>query len=302
MVEVLCIGHASFDLSVFLSGFPAENSKSETGQLLEAGGGPAANAAYLLSSWGVRCGFAGVVGDDAYGKKILAEFRAAGTDLSLTQIRRGRATPVSLILVNVKNGSRTLVNRKASQAALRLDKAALNRISPRFLLFDGHEANASLAALQAFPDAISILDAGSLRDGTRALAGKVDYLVASEKFALQVSNVRALKGAPAWRACINCLRRRYGNNVAVTLGERGAIAGDASGYCRVRAFKSKPVDTTAAGDIFHGAFVYGLMKNMNFREVLRFASMAGCLSVSRRGGRPSIPTLREVQKALAHVN
>jgi sulfofructose kinase len=59
MIEVLCIGHAAYDLSVFVSGFPAENSKGQTDQLLESGGGPAANAAYLLSSWRVSCAFAG---------------------------------------------------------------------------------------------------------------------------------------------------------------------------------------------------------------------------------------------------
>jgi sugar/nucleoside kinase (ribokinase family) len=302
MVEALCIGHASFDLSVFLPGFPGENTKTETGQLLEAGGGPAANAAYLLSSWGVRCAFAGVVGDDTYGSRALDEFRAVGTDLSLTQIRTNDATPVSLILVNLKNGSRTLVNRKAAGAPLRIGKATLTALGPRFLLFDGHETKASLGALQALPDAISVLDAGSWREGTAVLAGKVDYLVASEKFALQACKMPSLENARAWRACIEFLRGRYGNHVVVTLGEHGAIAGDERGYYRVRACKSKPVDTTAAGDIFHGAFVYGLRQGMDFREILRFASMAGGLSVSRRGGRPSIPTLREVKTALANVN
>jgi sulfofructose kinase len=56
-VEILCIGHASFDLSVMVDAYPAENSKCEIRDLRESGGGPAANAAYLLSSGGVRCGF-----------------------------------------------------------------------------------------------------------------------------------------------------------------------------------------------------------------------------------------------------
>src|SRR6266404_1692546 len=183
MIEVLCIVHSAYDLSVFVSCFPAENSKGQTDQLLESGGGPAANAAYLLSSWRVSCAFAGFLGDDAYGKRIMAEFNAVGTNLSLIEIRPGYKTPVSLILVNVKNGSRTLVNRKVGEPRLNISRTALKTIEPRFLLFDGHEPKASLAALEVFPKATSILDAGSLRDGTRALAGKVDYLVASEKFA-----------------------------------------------------------------------------------------------------------------------
>jgi sulfofructose kinase len=302
MVEVLCIGHASYDLSVFLPAFPAENSKGETDQLLQSGGGPAANAAYLLSAWGIRCGFAGLLGDDAYGRQITAEFKAVGTNVSLIEIPPLYETPVSLILVNLKNGSRTLVNRKGRQASLRISKPALTKMAPRFLLFDGHEPNASLSALESFPHAVSVLDAGSLRGGTRVLAGKVDYLVASEKFACQDCKLTSLKTAQDWRDCIKSLRERYGNKVVVTLGELGAIADDGGGHCRVRAFKAEPVDTTAAGDIFHGAFVYGLIKGMSFQEILRFASVAAGLSVLRRGGRTSVPNLRQVQRAQSYAN
>ena len=71
--DVLCIGHAAYDVSLFVDGYPQENSKCETDELLEACGGPAANAAYLLSSWGMTCGFAGLVGDDVYGRRIRDE-------------------------------------------------------------------------------------------------------------------------------------------------------------------------------------------------------------------------------------
>src|ERR1017187_1752918 len=107
-VDILCVGHAAFDLCVFVESFPAENSKCETEELLESGGGPAANAAYLLSSWGDRCGFAGLIGDDGYGRRIQEEFRAAGTDISLLELRTGHATPLSILLINKQTGSRTI--------------------------------------------------------------------------------------------------------------------------------------------------------------------------------------------------
>jgi len=93
--EVLCIGHAAYDVSMFVEKFPEEDTKTETAESLESGGGPAANAAYLLSKWGVRCAFAGLVGDDPYGRRILEEFKAAGTDTSLLELRPRHATPVS---------------------------------------------------------------------------------------------------------------------------------------------------------------------------------------------------------------
>jgi sulfofructose kinase len=302
MLEILCIGHAAYDISVFLPQFPLENSKGESDQVLESGGGPAANAAYLLSSWGVACGLATTLGDDEYGHKIMAQFQGVGTDLSLTEIKAGHRTPVSVILVNLENGSRTLVNWKAQKSSLRLNPARLGGLWPRVLLLDGHELDASLAAMQAFPDAVSILDAGSLHAGTAALAGRVHYLVASEKFALQASAGSHLAHREQPAECLLNLKSKYQNRVVITLGERGLIAENA-GACRVLpAFKVHPVDTTAAGDIFHGAFAYAVLRQMEFGQGLEFASMAAAMSVEKRGGRPSIPALAEVRKALSHAH
>src|SRR5579872_5448097 len=109
-VELLAIGHASYDLTLFVNEFPIENTKLETHEMIESGGGPAANAAYLLSRWKASCAFAGLVGDDLNGQHVRNELQSAGVDLSLTESRSGHLTPFSVILVNTSNGSRTIVN------------------------------------------------------------------------------------------------------------------------------------------------------------------------------------------------
>lgn len=299
--EVLCIGHAAYDLSVFVEKFPEENTKTETAESLESGGGPAANAAWLLSMWGVRCAFAGLVGDDHYGRRVREEFEAAGTDISLLELRPGHATPLSVILINRQTGSRTIVNRKLPGRALQLGAAAFTDRAPKVLLFDGHEFDASLAALRAFPDAASILDAGSWREGTADLAGHVDYLVASERFARQATGHGVLCDDSTRRSCIGKLRERFSTTVVVTLGEEGLIADDGSGFRHVPAFPAHAVDSTGAGDVFHGAIAFAVTRAMPFWESLRFAAMAASLSVRVRGGRGSIPTLAQVEEELAHV-
>jgi sulfofructose kinase len=300
-LDVLCVGHAAYDLFFYLERFPLENSKTETSVSMESGGGPAANAAYLLSQWGARCAFAGVVGDDYYGQQILAEFKSIGTATSLLEIRSDFPTPLSLILVNQQTGSRTVVNRKIVYAPLRLESGALAGLSPKILLFDGHELEASLAALSAFPDAITLLDAGSAREGTLALADKVTYLLASERFALQATELANLASAELQQTCLSILRRRFGTTTVVTLGERGLILHDGKCCDQLPAFPASPVDTTAAGDIFHGAFAYGVLTEQPLWENLRFASMAASLSVELPGGRKSIPPIARVKEALAHA-
>ena len=139
-------------LSMFVEGFPAENSKSETHEWMESGGGPAANAAYLASAWGARSAFAGLVRGRHLRRRVRREFQSAGTDVSLLETRPGHATPVSMILINKQNGSRTIVNRKAPGAPFRPEAGALAAMKPTALLFDGHELEASCAALTAFPE------------------------------------------------------------------------------------------------------------------------------------------------------
>lgn len=300
-VDALCIGHAAYDLSVLVEQFPDENSKCETRELLESGGGPAANAAYLLSFWGVRCACAALVGNDIYGQRIRKDFQSVGTDVSFLELRAGHVTPVSLILINQQNGSRTIVNRKLSAQPLQLDPTALAAMSPNILLLDGHELQASLAALETFPEATSILDAGSWRDGTSRLSGEVDYLVASERFARQAAGLSDLKSDASRRGCVRHLRDRFLTTVVVTLGENGLIADDGNGFRYLPAYSARAVDTTAAGDIFHGAFAYALLQKISFWESLRFAAMTASLSVRVSGGRTSIPGVTAVKEALAYV-
>ncbi|MGA2984805.1 MAG: PfkB family carbohydrate kinase [Terriglobia bacterium] len=303
-LEVLAIGTAAYDFSLFIEEFPGENSKSEIHDMLEAGGGPAANAAYLLSLWGARCGFAGLLGDDYYGDRIRSEFESVGTDLSLTETRVNHPTPISFVLVNTRTGSRTIVNRKAPQGALVLRPSQLADLSPRVLLVDGHELEACRTARESFPQAASILDAGSLRPGTRAMAGMVDYLVASERFALQATGLADLASADQWQDCLQRLRTvaRPDATIVVTLGERGLIF-EGAGLCHhLPAYPVRAVDTTGAGDVFHGAFAYAILRGLPLELTLRVASLAAALSVRERGGRRSIPSLDAVRKEFKHVD
>ncbi|MGI9472911.1 MAG: carbohydrate kinase family protein [Rubripirellula sp.] len=297
-IEVLCIGHAAYDLSFFVEAFPAENSKCQTDDLLASCGGPAANAAYLLSKWDRNCALAGLVGEDEYGRRIRESLQSVGTDVSLLELRPGHATPLSMILVNTDNGSRTIVNRSISNARFDVGHEAWRTLSPRVLLFDGHALDASLAAIDAFPEAISILDAGSWREGTATLAQRVDILASSERFASQCTNRNHLSNEIEQRQCVSLMREKFDTTVIVTLGERGAIIDDGTGFVHQPAFAVDAVDTTAAGDIFHGALAYCVADCLPLLQSVRFASMAAALSVQKRGGRCSIPDLSQVQLAL----
>ncbi len=302
-MDVLCIGHAAWDISAFTAEYPAENSKCEISTLLECGGGPAANAAYLLSSWGVSCARAATVGSDAYADRVLDELSLAGVDVTLVHRSPVDPTPVSIILVNRQNASRTIVNRKAAvaESPCRIARRPDWAQAPKVLLFDGHEIEASLEAMAIFPDARTILDAGSARPGAVELARRVDYLVASERFARQLSGVSELQSRPQQAAAMRALSEHNGRPVVITCGERGLFYGTGDDFRHLPAFAVKSIDTTAAGDVFHGAFAYGVFKDLTLEDTLRLAAAAAALSTTARGGRTSIPSLAQAEEFLAHA-
>lgn len=302
-MDVLCVGHAAWDISAFVDEYPAENSKCETRTLLECGGGPAANAAYLLSSWGAACALATTVGRDAYADRVVEEFARAGTDVTLVHRSPVDPTPISMILVNQRTASRTIVNRKAevTVSPCRIPRRPAWPEPPKVLLFDGHEPEASRDAMAIYPEARTILDAGSARPGSVELARQVDYLVASERFARQLSGVSDLESRANRAAAVRALVEHNGRAVVITLGERGLLYGTGDEFQHLPVYKVDSIDTTAAGDIFHGAFAYGVLKDLPIDATLRLASAAAALSTRVRGGRTSIPALAQVQEFLAYA-
>lgn len=297
-LQLLAIGHACWDLVATLPAFPIEDEKQEITDLQESGGGPAANAACVAARWGLRVALAAVVGDDRRGHAVVEELLAQGVDCSLVERRAGHVTPTSLVLVNAGNGSRTIINRKQPAAALQLGFSGGPAMfsPPQVLLFDGHERSAAEAALAAFPAAVSILDAGSVREGTLALAGRVTHLAASGRFARQVTGIDPRADLDAAAAAVHALRARFAEpqSVTITLGAQGVIgtpAGAPAGALLQHwpAPAVQVVETTAAGDIWHGALAYALARGLGFAAAVRLAIAAASDSVTRSGGRSSIP-------------
>jgi len=86
--------------------------------------------------------------------------------------------------------------------------------------------------------------------------------------------------------------------VTVTLGNRGSVSWHKGRVFSTPAFKVKAVDTTGAGDVFHGGYIFGLKKGWPLEEVVRFASAFAALKCLAPGGRGGIPTLAETMSFL----
>ena len=293
--EVLCIGNASYDIYFPMPAYPREDEKYVVEEFLEACGGPASNAAYLLGLWGVQCGFAGLVGNDVYGKTIAEEFHKIGVDTELLEVRSNHFTPLSCVITNSTTGSRTILNRQKRGAVMTLDRNALAKKNPQFLLFDGHEYEASRAALRFFPNAVSVMDAGSLRPETQELAGSVTHLLCSGRFACDMAGLPDAVTDADLVSCSNRLSRLNPNPGCFSMGDRGLVFWEEDAVWHLPAFTVQSVDTTAAGDIFHGAFLFSLQRGKPFRDGLLFGAAAAALSTETPGGRSSVPSVDQVK-------
>ncbi len=290
--DVLCVGHASYDLVFSVPSHPSANEKIFADAFLACGGGPAANAAVLVARLGYRSAFAGYLGDDLYGESHFLEFASEGVDTRCL-VRGPDPTPLSCVLVK-PNGDRALVNYKGSTRYLPEGSIDFSCMNPKVVLFDGHEPLISvpLAELARAKGIPLVLDAGSLHEGTKALMRRVDYLVASEKFAQQWFQNGEEEEALARLA-------KLAPVVVITLGERGLIWRKDGLSGALPAFPVEAVDTTGAGDAFHGAFAAGVAAGLPWDELLRYASAAGAVCCQRSGARPGQASATDIRDFLA---
>jgi sulfofructose kinase len=203
------------------------------------------------------------------------------------------ATAVSAIIVK-PDGCRTVVNFRKDTPDLNPDRIDLARLKPGVILFDGHQPDASVVLAEKARDLgiATVLDAGSVHKGTRSLVGRVDALVASRRFAVDFTGTtdeKRLAEALSHQAPV----------VVVTLGARGLVWHRGAAGGSLPAYAVDTVDSTGAGDGFHGAFAAGWSMGMDWPELLRFAAATGALCCTAMGARPGMPSRQAVDDLMA---
>lgn len=291
-MKILCLGNVAYDITVPMDGYPIENKKYRINDRVECGGGQASNCAYLLAKWGMNVSFAGVVGNDYYGDRIRKEFEEIGVDTTYLQVSDKYHTTASTIIANRETGTRTILSYRDKDIKMNLTNI---NFTPDFIMIDGQDAEMANYILDKYPDAVSIIDAGRTNPEIVELAKKVTYMVCSREFAEEVTGITVNYDDPRTLMDLYTkLETIFSNKIVVTLEEHGCMYKDKVVKI-MPSIKVKAVDSTGAGDIFHGAFTYGIANGLPFEEVLKLSNIAGGLSVKKVGGRYSIPSLEELE-------
>jgi sugar/nucleoside kinase (ribokinase family) len=295
MTDVIGIGEVCVDHVCVLPAWPGPGGKVRMQEYGTQPGGQVATAMVACARLGLRVKFLGRVGDDAAGQQALLGLSHEGVDTSGVQVVAGASTQTAVILVDAQSGERAVIWHQDDR--LTLDDVPAEKLSgARALHVDVTGVPASLAGLRAARAAgmLTSIDIDHVPRAVDEILALIDLCVMAEEFPHALTGEkdreRALRGVRKW--CPN-------GTLVVTLGKDGAIALDGDRVIHVPAFSVRAVDTTACGDVFRGAFLYGTLAGWDLERRLRFASAAAALKTRKLGAQPGIPTLSEVESFLS---
>jgi len=294
--DVVGLGICAVDYLCRLPHYPHLDEKTELTEFSMQGGGPVPTALVTLARLGAKVSYLGKVGDDEGGRFVKESLEREGVDSHGLVVSSGDRTPRAFVWIDGSSGLRSISADRTGLRNLQPKEISQDLIaSGRYLLIDGKETEAALRAARwsRQSGAEVVLDVGSRRDKMEQLLGLTDYLVVSESFALQFGETAAEEAAA---------RFLFGFGpkvVVVTLGHKGSVCLSREGLFRQRAFTVPVVDTTGAGDVFHGAFLYGLLRDWKLRRTVRFASAVAAIKCGKMGGQVGIPTLVQTEEFLS---
>ena len=289
-MNIAGIGQCSIDYVGMIDSYPPEDTKCEVSQWHIFGGGPVPTALVALSRFGAHTRFMSKIGSDEPGKLVKAGLEQEKVDVTHIVEQKGSRTQTAFIVVNTHDGKRTIFwSKTTAQPFFRKDFSPSFLKDIHFLHLDGYHPEIALEAA-ACARKLSIpvmLDAGKMRDHLHKLIPLCDYVVCSEQFSSQF-------GKSDHEKTLKELRTMGVKTTTVTLGIKGSLTASENEYFHQPSYKVDLVDTTGAGDVFHGAYIYGLLKKWPLKEIVTFASAAAAVNCSQLGGRGGIAAVDSI--------
>jgi len=300
--SIVVVGSSNTDMIIQLDRIPKPGETILGGTFTTAAGGKGANQAVGAARAGGRVTLVARVGQDMFGDQALAGFQKDG--ICVDYVARDRKAPSGVALIFVaRDGENSIAvaggaNGQLSPADVREARAVLSEAAVMVL-----QLEIPLPTVEAAADLASklgvrvILNPAPAQKLPKSLLRQVSILTPNETEAELLTGVKVTDEASIQRAA-DALLACGVETVILTLGARGAFVAGPGARQWVRGFKVKPVDTTAAGDIFNGALAVALGEGKPLLDAVRLANAAAAISVTRLGAQPSAPQRREIEKLL----
>jgi ribokinase len=296
------LGFCVADYQCLLDRFPTIDEKTVAKKYIHQGGAPVVTALVALGKWKRDVAMIGIAGDDDEGRFITKEMASYGVDTTHVILTKKTETKKAFVWIDMSTGSRTMVLGRERVIPLPA-RAASEKNLPFCRVFhtDGNETPVALKAMQLVRKrgGETVIDTGRPREQMDELFAHSDHFVASHSFIPKFFGVRAKPEDAVWK-----ILERGPKVALITLGEKGCIGATADGEFYVPGFNRKGfiVDTTGAGDVFHGGYIHGLLNGWPPKRCAEFANAAAFLSCGSIGARAGIPSLGQVMSLIAERN
>jgi sugar/nucleoside kinase (ribokinase family) len=301
-LQVVGLGMAILDVLIR----QREMSTWEQGSRISAfalqGGGPVGTAIVAAAKLGARCGLVGIAGTDNLAEIKLASFVEFGVDLSHLVRREGPERSIVIVYVQEDTGERTFSGyHRLEDMAVKPEELDRDYITQaEYLHLDGSHPQAAVQAAKWMKEAgKKVMLDGSKTDGRpvgdhmRALIPYVDVLICGSGFGRSLTGI-----ADTWGAGDAMLA--MGPSIAVqTEGAAGSYTSTVHQRIHVPAYDIKVLDTTGAGDVFHGAYLVGLLHGWDLETIAHFCTAVSAIKCTKLGGRAGIPCMDEVRAFLS---
>jgi sulfofructose kinase len=294
-VDVVGIGRAPLDIVYVVDHFPTGDDLIRVEEASMQGGGPVPNALCALSHLGASTALLDTVGDDWQGQKIREYLEADRVNTEFMHITPSGRSTVSTILVHKTTGKRAIINYRGDSSDHHLEQNEIELISKaKILHITGTYPETVMSAagqIRASGGKVSFDGgAGLYKEADRNILSKVNYCITAIGYAQNYT------GKDSISAMLNAFLMEGVEVAGITCGIEGSWFKKAGGveFHQPAYIMPNVVDTTGCGDIFHGVFLYGVLKDFPLEKSVRYASAAGAIASTRLGGRQSIPSLDEI--------
>lgn len=295
MARIACVGITVLDRIWYLADLPKEGGKYVANNYTEVGGGPAATAAVAAAKLGANVDFIGRVGDDDTGSRLLAELESLGVNTRFTRIFKGARSSQSAVLVDA-SGERIIANYPSPDLPEEadwlqdIDFSQWDVVLADVRWHDGAKQALTLARQQGVT---TVLDADITPQDIAELVALSDHAAFSAPGLQRMTQIAEAESA------LKKAQTLTNGHVYVTQGKDGCYWLEKGALSHLPAFQIDVVDTTGAGDVFHGALAVGLAQNQPAQEAVRFASAVAALKCTRPGGRAGIPDCDQTRSFLS---
>ncbi len=293
-------GTNAVDFLIQVPEYPTFNSKIELSDYVQAAGGEVATTMAGLQRLGLKTVYAGRFGSDAAGDFGIKSLNDEGVDVRFAERIQGARTQIAFIIIDERNGERTVIWQRDEKLAYRESDAPLEAATlGKVLHFTPHDARACLAmATRAKSEGVIVsIDIDNIFEGVDEVLPYVDIMIASADFP------EKFLGIVGKKAALKEIRSRFGCGIAgVTLGETGSLILCEDTFVESQGFAvpNGCKDTTGAGDSFRAGLIYGLITCESVEDSARMANAVAALKCRAIGARTALPNREELNGLLGY--